>query len=65
MSLWKSYRALSPRTRLFFGVGLMAYAAVGLWMSPTIEEKLGMVPTPQEQEELDRKLRIKISSVEK
>ena len=43
----------------------MAYAAVGLWASPTVEEKLGMVPTPQEQAELDRKLSIKISSVEK
>ena len=34
-------------------------------MSPAVEEKLGMVPTPQEQAELDRKLKINISSVEK
>ncbi|PGH16743.1 hypothetical protein AJ79_01616 [Helicocarpus griseus UAMH5409] len=65
MSLWSSYRNLSPRTRLLFGAGLMAYAAAGMWWSPKVEEALGMVPSKQEQEELDRKLSVKVSSVER
>ncbi|OAT11528.1 hypothetical protein BDBG_06992 [Blastomyces gilchristii SLH14081] len=60
-----SYRNLSPRTRFLFGAGLMAYATVGMWWSPKIEEALGMVPSSEEQAELDRKLSVKISSVER
>ncbi|EEH19779.1 hypothetical protein PABG_02038 [Paracoccidioides brasiliensis Pb03] len=65
MSLWSSYRNLTPRTRLLFGAGLMAYATFGMWWSPKIEEALGMVPTKEEQEELERKMTIKVSSVER
>ncbi|PGH33243.1 hypothetical protein GX50_03921 [[Emmonsia] crescens] len=65
MSLWSSYRNLSPRTRLLFGAGLMAYATVGMWWSPKVEEALGMVPSQEEQAELERKLSVKVSSVER
>ncbi|EER40336.1 conserved hypothetical protein [Histoplasma capsulatum var. duboisii H88] len=65
MSLWSSYRNLSPRTRFLFGAGLMTYAAVGMWWSPKVEEALGMVPSKEEQADLDRKLSVKISTVER
>lgn len=43
----------------------MAYAAVGMWWSPKVEEALGMVPSKEEQADLDRKLSVKISTVER
>ena len=48
---YSSYKNLSPRTRLFFGVGLMAWAGIGMTASPQVESALGMVPTEQEKEE--------------
>ncbi|KAK2737729.1 hypothetical protein FQN55_000944 [Onygenales sp. PD_40] len=65
MSFWTSYRNLSPRTRLLFGVGLVTYAAVGMWASPKVEETLGMVPSKEEQEALDRKMKVRVSPVER
>ncbi|KKK18092.1 hypothetical protein P175DRAFT_0534205 [Aspergillus ochraceoroseus IBT 24754] len=65
MSLWSSYRALSPKTRALFGVGVMAWASIGLWTSPQVEQAMGMVPTTEEQAELDRKLSIRVSRVDK
>jgi hypothetical protein len=32
----------------------MVYAGVGMVMSDTVEEKLGLVPTEQDKEELQR-----------
>ncbi|EEQ31741.1 conserved hypothetical protein [Microsporum canis CBS 113480] len=60
-----SYRSLKPRTRLFFGLGLMGYAAFGMWASPKLEKSLGMTPSKEEQAELDRKLSINVSTVDK
>ncbi|PLB33126.1 uncharacterized protein BDW47DRAFT_121481 [Aspergillus candidus] len=65
MSFWSSYRSLSPKTRALFGVGLMAWASIGLWMSPQVEDVMGMKATAAEQEELDRKLALRVSRVEK
>ncbi|OJD17832.1 hypothetical protein AJ78_02073 [Emergomyces pasteurianus Ep9510] len=65
MSLWSSYRNLSPRTRLFLGAGLMAYGTAGLWWSPKVEKVLGMTSSREEQAELERKLSVKVSSVER
>ncbi|KAI9372106.1 hypothetical protein BJX61DRAFT_543056 [Aspergillus egyptiacus] len=65
MSLWSSYKSLSPKTRALFGVGVMAWAAIGLWTSPQVEQAMGMVPTEEERAELDRKLAIRISRVDK
>ncbi|KAF3484225.1 uncharacterized protein GIQ15_03549 [Arthroderma uncinatum] len=61
----RSYRSLSPRTRLVFGLSLMGYAAFGMWASPQLEKSLGMTPSKEEQEELDRKLAINVSTVDK
>ncbi|GJP90432.1 hypothetical protein CBS63078_3309 [Aspergillus niger] len=65
MSFWSSYRSLSPKTRALFGIGVMAWASIGLWVSPQVENAMGMAPTKEEQEELDRKLAVRISRVEK
>ncbi|XP_077660305.1 uncharacterized protein AFUA_2G09900 [Aspergillus fumigatus Af293] len=65
MSLWSSYRSLTPKTRALFGVGLMAWASLGLWFSPQIENAMGMVPSAEEKEELERKLALRVSRVEK
>ncbi|KAG0251944.1 hypothetical protein DFQ27_008411 [Actinomortierella ambigua] len=39
-SLWQQYRALSPRTRIYIGLGGMAFALAGLYISDTMEDKL-------------------------
>lgn len=43
----------------------MAWASIGLWMTPQVENAMGMTPTKEEQEELDRKLAIRVSRVDK
>jgi len=43
----------------------MAWAGIGLYTEPQVERALGMVPTKEEQEELERKLSIRISSVDR
>ncbi|EAW13870.1 uncharacterized protein ACLA_068980 [Aspergillus clavatus NRRL 1] len=60
-----SYRSLSPKTRALFGLGVMTWASVGLWFSPQVEGAMGMVPTAEEQQELERKLAVRVSRVEK
>jgi hypothetical protein len=52
MSLWQSYRNLSPRTRLFIGGGLVAYAAFGLMASDQIEQYLGWTATEEDRKRL-------------
>lgn len=47
-----SYRALTPRTRLLLGAGVMAYAAFGLFASDKAEEVFGFTPTDQDRERL-------------
>ncbi|RDW90665.1 uncharacterized protein DSM5745_02440 [Aspergillus mulundensis] len=62
---YSSYKALSPKTRAVFGLGVIAWASVGLWTSSEVEQAMGMVPTEQEKAELDRKLAIRVSRVER
>ncbi|KAI1925728.1 hypothetical protein LOZ58_004929 [Ophidiomyces ophidiicola] len=61
----RSYRNLSPRTRMIFGFGLMGYASFGLWSESRVEKTLGMVPSEAEKEELDKHISVKIHSVDK
>ncbi|KAJ5281694.1 hypothetical protein N7478_007066 [Penicillium angulare] len=61
MSLWSTYRGLTPKTRALFGVGVMAWATIGLWTSPKVEDALGMHASKEEQEALDRQLAVRIS----
>ncbi|KAL4743722.1 hypothetical protein BDV11DRAFT_177222 [Aspergillus similis] len=65
MSLWNSYKSLPPKTRAIFGVGVMVWASIGLWTSSQVEQAMGMVPTEAEKAELERKLAIRVSRVEK
>ncbi|KAH8432169.1 uncharacterized protein LDX57_009811 [Aspergillus melleus] len=65
MTFWSSYRSLSPKTRALFGIGVMAWASIGLWTSPQVEGAMGMLPTKEEQEDLDRKLALRVSRVDK
>ncbi|KZO89992.1 hypothetical protein CALVIDRAFT_543087 [Calocera viscosa TUFC12733] len=44
ISLWQSYNALSPRTRLIFGVSLFIFAGAGLYISDKVEERLTPEP---------------------
>nr|POE54498.1 hypothetical protein CFP56_41436 [Quercus suber] len=52
MSLWSSYRALSPRTRMLLGGGIIAWSAVGLFISDRAEEAWGLTPTEQDKQKL-------------
>ncbi|KAF2403435.1 hypothetical protein EJ06DRAFT_527054 [Trichodelitschia bisporula] len=54
MSIWEKYRGLAPRTRVLLGVGIMAYAGIGLLLSDKAEEKFGMVPSEEDKERLSR-----------
>ncbi|KAJ9613970.1 hypothetical protein H2200_002106 [Cladophialophora chaetospira] len=49
MSLWSSYKALSPKTRGMIGVALMLNASAMLLFSDQIEAALGVTPTPEDQ----------------
>jgi hypothetical protein len=46
------YRAITPKTRVMIGVGVMAYAGAGLFLSDKAEEKFGLTPTDKDLEEL-------------
>lgn len=41
----------------------MAWAGIGLWTSPQVENALGMQPSKEEQEALDRKLAVRVSRI--
>jgi hypothetical protein len=58
------YRAITPKTRVFIGVGVMAYAGMGLFLSDKAEEKFGLTPTEKDMEEL-REALPKISTVDR
>jgi hypothetical protein len=58
------YKGLNPKTRIMIGVGVMAYAGAGLFLSDKMEEKLGLTPTEKDREELRNSLP-KITTVEK
>lgn len=60
-----SYKSLSPKTRAVFGIGLMAWASLGMMISPQVEKTLGMVPSEQEKEELERKLALRVERVDR
>ncbi|RMY00399.1 hypothetical protein D0867_11762 [Hortaea werneckii] len=52
MSLWTSYRALSTRTRLLIGGGIMTYAVAGMFLSDKAEQFFGFEPTDQDRKRL-------------
>ncbi|KAF2111106.1 hypothetical protein BDV96DRAFT_526826 [Lophiotrema nucula] len=64
MPVWQWYKGIAPKTRLMLGLGVMAYAGVGLYLSDKAEEKLGWVATEKDKEELRNSLP-KIIPIEK
>ncbi|KAF2656107.1 hypothetical protein K491DRAFT_715651 [Lophiostoma macrostomum CBS 122681] len=52
MAVWQWYKNITPKTRIFIGLGVMAYAGAGMLLSDQVEEKLGLVPTEQDKEQL-------------
>lgn len=50
----RSYRGLPSKTRVFIGIGVMAYAGVGLFASDEAEKAFGFVPTEEDKARLDR-----------
>lgn len=60
----RSYRNLSPRTRLMLGGGVMAYAVFGLFISDRAEEAFGFTPTEEDKKRL-REAVPKIHIIEK
>jgi hypothetical protein len=49
-----AYRGLSPRARLGFGIGLLTWSAVGLYLSDRAEETFGFTPSDTDKAQLDR-----------
>ncbi|KAF2002196.1 hypothetical protein P154DRAFT_521036 [Amniculicola lignicola CBS 123094] len=56
MAIWQWYKSITPKTRMLVGVGIMAYAGVAMVVSDKVEEKLGLVPTEKDKEELEKAL---------
>ncbi|KAL1297066.1 hypothetical protein AAFC00_004653 [Neodothiora populina] len=56
MGLWQYYRTLTPRTRIYAGAGLIAWALAGQYLSDQAEQTLGFTPTEKDREELERKM---------
>lgn len=48
----RSYRALTPRTRILIGVGIMAYAGFGLIASDKAEQVFGYTPSEEDKARL-------------
>ncbi|KAK4156217.1 hypothetical protein C8A00DRAFT_30915 [Chaetomidium leptoderma] len=54
MSLFQTYRSLTPKTKLAYGAGLVAWGLLGIALSDKMEHKLGYTPTAADQAELDK-----------
>ena len=64
MTFSRWFKAITPKTRIAIGLGIMAYATAGLYLSDKAEEKLGLTPTEKDKEELRNALP-KITTVER
>ncbi|MCJ1393358.1 hypothetical protein MMC18_006231 [Xylographa bjoerkii] len=62
--LKRSYTALTPRTRLLLGLGIVTWGGLGLLATDQAEKKLNMVPTDKDREKLEE-LMPRITVVEK
>jgi len=61
---YRWFKSIQPKTRMMIGVGIMAYAGAGLYLSDKAEEKFGLTPTEKDRKEL-REAIPRISPVEK
>jgi len=54
MSLWQSYRNLSPKARAGVGAGLLLWGFIGLQLSDKAGEKLGLQATEEDKARLEQ-----------
>ena len=52
----RKYVSLSPLTRIYIGVGMMAWAGLGITFTDGIGRAFGFNPTDEDREELTRTL---------
>lgn len=52
----RKYVSLSPSTRLYIGVGMMAWAGLGITFTDSIGRAFGLNPKDEDREELTRAL---------
>lgn len=48
----RSFKSLSPNTRLYVGLGILAWGTIGLYISDTAEKKFGLEATQRDKERL-------------
>ncbi|PHH81344.1 hypothetical protein CDD82_991 [Ophiocordyceps australis] len=48
----KSFKKLSPKTRLAVGIGFVSWGLVGLYFSDHAERQLGLEPSEEDKKEL-------------
>ncbi|RPA87550.1 hypothetical protein BJ508DRAFT_410313 [Ascobolus immersus RN42] len=56
MGLWKAYTSINPKTRAILGLGVIAWAGIGLYVSDKAEEKFGFTPSEEEKRRLEAAL---------
>ncbi|KAI1849938.1 hypothetical protein JX265_012984 [Neoarthrinium moseri] len=54
MSVFQSFRNLSPRMRLGVGVGLLAWGVIGLQLSDRAEERFGLKASDEDKAALSQ-----------
>lgn len=54
LTLSRWYKGIAPKTRIIIGVGIVAYAGLGLFLSDKAEERFGLVPTEKDKEDLQK-----------
>ncbi|OAG01314.1 uncharacterized protein CC84DRAFT_1053579, partial [Paraphaeosphaeria sporulosa] len=54
LTIYRWYKGIPTRTRMLVGVGVMGYAAAAMFVTDRLEEKMGLVPTEKDKEELNR-----------
>jgi hypothetical protein len=60
----RTYKRLSPTARAGVGAGIIAWGTAGLYLTPAVEERMGLTPTEEDKAELD-KYKPKITAVDK
>lgn len=52
-SIPRSFKALSPQTRMLVGLGILAWGSIGLYVSDAAEKKFGLEPSEKDKEALE------------
>ena len=60
----RAYKRLSPTARAGVGAGIIAWGTAGLYLTPAVEERMGLTPTEEDKAKLD-KYKPRITTVDK